>query len=97
MGIFSLNQDALLGSLGKIEAIITKAPENQPLKDADKSTLMQEMVALSQNLPDIFYDELHQLVEEVISAIKSNQLVDKKAKEGIILRIKAWRSAIETK
>jgi hypothetical protein len=97
LGIFSLNKDALLGSLGKIEAIITKAPENESLKDADKSTLMQEMVALSQNLPDVFYDELHQLVAEVISVIKSNQPMDKKAKEGIILNIKALRGKIEEK
>ena len=97
LGIFSLNKDALLGSLGKIEAIITKASENESLKDDDKSALMQEMVALSQDLPDMFYDELHQLVAEIISVIKSNQPVDKKAKEGVILKIKTLRDEIEKK
>ncbi|HLD35537.1 MAG TPA: hypothetical protein VJC37_02360, partial [Planctomycetota bacterium] len=83
--------------LGKIEAIITKASENESLKDDDKSALMQEMVALSQDLPDMFYDELHQLVAEIISVIKSNQPVDKKAKEGVILKIKTLRDEIEKK
>jgi hypothetical protein len=104
LGIFSLNKDVLLGSLRKIESIITKAPENdpqghpvgEPLKDDDKSALVQEMAALSQNLPDMFYDELHQLVSEVISVIKSSP-VDKKAKEGVILMIKALRGKIEEK
>ncbi|MEK7309297.1 MAG: hypothetical protein AAB038_00585 [Planctomycetota bacterium] len=95
LGIFSLNKDVLLGSLGKIELIINKALENEPLKDADKSVIMQEVVALSRNLPDVFYDELHNLVSEVINVIKSNQPVDKKAKEGIIQRIKALRGRIE--
>jgi len=105
LGIFSLDKDVLLGSLRKIELIINKASENEPLKDDDKSALMQEMVVLSQNLPDMFYDELHQLVAEIISVIKSDNPTTKgspvgmaqKAKERIIMRIKTLREEIEKK
>ncbi|MBI5779732.1 MAG: hypothetical protein HZA49_09810 [Planctomycetes bacterium] len=97
LGIFSLNKDALLGSLGKIEAIINQASENEPLKDAGKSVIMQEVVALSQNLPEMFYDDMHKLVSEIIGLMKGNDPIAKQAKDGIILRIKTLRSEIEGK
>ncbi|MEW6027178.1 MAG: hypothetical protein AB1599_07785 [Planctomycetota bacterium] len=96
LGIFSLDKKVLIASLGKIEAIISRAQEDKPLKDEDKAVIMQEIVALSQNLPDMFYDELHQLVSDIINVLKSNAPIVKQAKDGIIQKIKTLRSEIET-
>jgi len=97
LGIFSLDKQVLLGLLKKIEGTITRAPENESLKEVDKSAMMEQIVALSRNLPDIFYDQLHQLVAEVVSAIKGNQPMTKQVKEVILNRIKTFRSEIEGK
>jgi hypothetical protein len=96
LGIFSLNKDVLLERLRKIEAIINQAPENKPLKEDDQTTIMREIVALSENLPEMFYDDLHNLVSGIIGLMQGRP-VNKPAKEGIIQKIKTLRNEIEAK
>jgi hypothetical protein len=97
LGIFPIDKKSILESLEKMEAIIIRAPEARPLTDDDKSALMDELMSLSQNLPDIFYDEIRQLISEAVGFIKSDAPAAKPAKEGLSRRIKTLRGKIEEK
>ncbi|MFH1231265.1 MAG: hypothetical protein V1709_07185 [Planctomycetota bacterium] len=97
LGIISFNKDIVLISLQKIESIIngTSSDGMSGLKEEEKSFIMEQVLLLSRELPEIFYDRLHQLAFNLTNLTKNSEPVNKQSREEIIREISGLRNELQ--
>jgi len=97
LGIISFNKDIVLAIIQKIENTINGiSPDGMSgLKEEEKSFIMEQVLLLSRELPEIFYDRLHQLAFNLTNLAKSSEPVNKQSREEIILDISRLRNELQ--
>lgn len=97
LGIISFNKDIVLATLQKIENTINCISSDgmSRLKEEEKSFIMEQVLLLSRELPEIFYDRLHQLAFNITNLAKNSEPVNKQSREEIIHEINGLRNELQ--
>ncbi|MFH0887734.1 MAG: hypothetical protein V1871_00810 [Planctomycetota bacterium] len=97
LGIISFNKDIVLATLQKIENTINGiSPDGMSgLKEAEKSLITEQVLLLSRELPETFYDRLHQLAFNLTNLTRNSEPVNKQSREEIIYEINGLRNELK--
>jgi hypothetical protein len=96
IGIQAFDKEGILNILSRIEKTLRNIPEDNLMKENDKTFITQHVFLLSQQIPDIFYDKLHSLASQLTRLMQSTGIISKEQKEGIIKEINKIRDELES-